>query len=446
MIEKAAKLRRMRRQMSRARIQHKADQASKVVKPVGPKVSPLAPVGGFPVLPPVEGVSIAAAAAGVRYRNRPDVMLAVMVPGTVMAGVTTRSSTRSAPVLDCEGKLAVAADGDAGAAIVVNSGNSNAFTGAGGIASVKAVTQAVADVTGVPEARVFSASTGVIGEALPHDRIVAVLQSLNADLKPGAFEPGARAIMTTDTYAKGCGREISLGGNTVRLAGIAKGSGMIAPDMGTMLVYIFTDARIDQPQLQTMLRGLTDTSFNAITVDSDTSTSDTLLVAATCKAGPQIMPDTADAEAFRQALSDVMTDLAQQVVRDGEGATKFLEVRVTGATSDADARKVAMSVANSPLVKTAVAGEDPNWGRVVMAVGKSGAAADRDKLSIWFGPHIVAENGWVSPEYREDLGATYMRQSELVLRIDLGLGDGATTVWTCDLTHDYISINADYRS
>ncbi|QIE42791.1 bifunctional glutamate N-acetyltransferase/amino-acid acetyltransferase ArgJ [Rhodobacteraceae bacterium SC52] len=436
----------MRRQMSRARRLHKAAQQSKVAKPVGPKVSPLAPVGGFPMLPIVKGVSISAGAAGVRYRNRNDVMLAVMVPGTVMAGVTTRSSTRSAPVLDCEAKLALEVGGEVGAAIVVNSGNSNAFTGAGGFASVKAVAQAVADATGVPEARVFSSSTGVIGEALPHDRIVAVLESLNAGLKPGAFDAGARAIMTTDTYPKGSGREISLGDATVRIAGIAKGSGMIAPDMGTMLVYIFTDARIDQPQLQAMLRSLTDTSFNAITVDSDTSTSDTLLVAATGMAGPQIMPGSADADVFREALSDVMTDLAQQVVRDGEGATKFLEVRVSGAASETDARKVAMSVANSPLVKTAVAGEDPNWGRVVMAVGKSGAAADRDKLSIWFGPHIVAENGWVSPEYREDLGAAYMRQPELVLRVDLGLGNGTTTVWTCDLTHDYISINADYRS
>lgn len=446
MNQKAANLRRMRRQMSRARKLHKAAQQSKVAKPVGPKVSSLAPVGGFPMLPIVKGVSISAGAAGVRYRNRNDVMLAVMVPGTVMAGVTTRSSTRSAPVLDCEAKLALEVGGEVGAAIVVNSGNSNAFTGAGGFASVKAVAQAVADATGVPEARVFSSSTGVIGEALPHDRIVAVLESLNAGLKPGAFDAGARAIMTTDTYPKGSGREISLGDATVRIAGIAKGSGMIAPDMGTMLVYIFTDARIDQPQLQTMLRSLTDTSFNAITVDSDTSTSDTLLVAATGMAGPQIMPGSADADVFREALSDVMTDLAQQVVRDGEGATKFLEVRVSGAASETDARKVAMSVANSPLVKTAVAGEDPNWGRVVMAVGKSGAAADRDKLSIWFGPHIVAENGWVSPEYREDLGAAYMRQPELVLRVDLGLGNGTTTVWTCDLTHDYISINADYRS
>jgi glutamate N-acetyltransferase/amino-acid N-acetyltransferase len=237
-----------------------------------------------------------------------------------------------------------------------------------------------------------------------------------------------------------------LGGETVSIAGIAKGSGMIAPDMGTMLVYIFTDAQIDQQQLQGMLRDLTDSSFNAITVDSDTSTSDTLLLAATGQAGPILTAGSDVAGAFRDALSGVMLDLAKQVVRDGEGATKFLEVEITGAASDADARKAGLAIANSPLVKTAVAGEDPNWGRVVMAVGKSGAKADRDRLSIWFGPHIVAENGWVSPEYREHIGAAYMKQTDLELRVDLGVGAGRATVWTCDLTHGYISINADYRS
>ncbi|WP_420798316.1 bifunctional glutamate N-acetyltransferase/amino-acid acetyltransferase ArgJ [Meridianimarinicoccus roseus] len=427
-----------RAQMRAARVARAAGKAA--------AVSPLAPAGGFPALPDVAGVTLAAGSAGVRYRNRTDVMLAVLAPGTVMAGVTTRSATRAAPVLDCEDKLARPAASDAGAAIVVNSGNANAFTGAGGRASVAAVTGAVAARTGVPEARVFSSSTGVIGEPLPHDRIVAALDGLVAGLRPAVFADAARAIMTTDTFPKGAGAEVVLDGASVRIAGIAKGSGMIAPDMGTMLVYIFTDARIDQPQLQAMLRELTDTSFNAITVDSDTSTSDTLLFAATGQAGPQIASGSAAAEMFRAALKDVMLDLAQQVVRDGEGATKFLEVQVTGAADDADARRVALAIANSPLVKTAVAGEDPNWGRVVMAVGKSGAAADRDRLSIWFGPHIVAENGWVSPDYREETGAAYMRQAELVLRVDLGLGSGTSTVWTCDLTHDYIRINADYRS
>ncbi len=411
-----------------------------------PLVSPLAPPGGFPALPDIAGVRLAAGAAGVRYAGRTDVMLAVMVPGTVMAGVTTRSATRSAPVLDCEAKLAAQADAGAGAAIIVNSGNSNAFTGANGQASVAAVTAAVAQAVGVPDTRVFMSSTGVIGEPLPHGRIVAVLDALAADLAPARFDAAARAIMTTDTFPKGAGAEIVLDGAAVRITGIAKGSGMIAPDMGTMLVYIFTDARIGQPQVQAMLRGLTDRSFNAITVDSDTSTSDTLLLAATGQAGPEIVPGSAHEAAFRAALEGVMLDLAKQVVRDGEGATKFLEVQVTGAADDADARRAGLAIANSPLVKTAVAGADPNWGRVVMAVGKSGAAADRDRLSIWFGPHVVAENGWVSPAYREDLGAAYMQQAELVLRVDLGIGAGTATVWTCDLTHDYIRINADYRS
>lgn len=433
--------RRLRRRLARG-----ARRAVHQAAVTGPAVSPLAPAGGFPALPDVAGVRLAAGAAGVRYAGRTDVMLAVMAPGTVMAGVTTRSATRSAPVLDCEAKLAAQADAGAGAAIIVNSGNSNAFTGANGRASVAAVTAAVAQAVDVPDTRVFMSSTGVIGEPLPHDRIVAALDRLAADLAPARFDAAARAIMTTDTFPKGAGAEIVLDGAPVRIAGIAKGSGMIAPDMGTMLVYIFTDARIGQAPLQAMLRDLTDRSFNAITVDSDTSTSDTLLLAATGKAGPEIVPGSAHEAAFRVALQDVMLDLAKQVVRDGEGATKFLEVQVTGAADDMDARRAGLAIANSPLVKTAVAGEDPNWGRVVMAVGKSGAAADRDRLSIWFGPHVVAENGWVSPDYREDLGAAYMKQAELVLRVDLGVGTGAATVWTCDLTHGYISINADYRS
>lgn len=446
MSVKAAELRRQRRALARARQAARRTARATVAAAAGPKVSPLAPVGGFPDLPAVKGVRLAAGAAGVRYRNRTDVMLAVLAPGTVMAGVTTRSATRAAPVLDCEEKLALAAPADAGAAIIVNSGNANAFTGAHGRASVAAVAAAVARITGVPEQRVFSSSTGVIGEPLPHARIVDALEVLNADLAAGTFAAAARAIMTTDTFPKGCGTTVSLGGETVSIAGIAKGSGMIAPDMGTMLVYIFTDARIDQPQLRDMLRALTDTSFNAITVDSDTSTSDTLLLAATGRAGPVVAAGSPDAAAFRDALGSVMLDLAKQVVRDGEGATKFLEVQVTGAADEADARKAGLAIANSPLVKTAVAGEDPNWGRVVMAVGKSGARADRDRLSIWFGPHIVAEQGWVSPSYREEIGAGYMKQAELVLRVDLGVGTGQATVWTCDLTHDYIRINADYRS
>ncbi len=403
------------------------------------QVSPLAPAG-FPNLPQIGGVRFAAGAAGVRYQGRDDVMLAVLQPGTAMAGVFTRSATRSAPVLDCQAKLGGAADGPA--AILVNSGNSNAFTGHYGQASVSAITAAVAKATGVAPERVFTASTGVIGEPLPHDRILAKLDDLNATLSAGAIEPAARAIMTTDTFAKGACATLKIDGTPVNIAGIAKGSGMIAPDMATMLVYIFTDVAYDQAALQALLSKQTDTTFNCITVDSDTSTSDSLMLAATGAAGV----DATGNAAFEAALRGVMLDLAQQVVRDGEGATKFVEVRVTGAASNADAKVHGLAIANSPLVKTAIAGEDPNWGRVVMAIGKSGAAADRDLLTIRFGDILVAENGWVSPEYKEDDAAAYMKAQELVIAVDLGLGDGTATVWTCDLTHGYIEINADYRS
>jgi len=404
-------------------------------------VSPLAPKGGFPRLPVIGGARFSAVQAGVRYAGRVDVMLAVLDPGTSVAGVFTRSATRSAPVLDCQAKIS--SDPSGGAAFIVNSGNSNAFTGANGVKSVAAIANEVARVTGVPENRVYSASTGVIGEPLAHERITARIEELNGTLTADAIELAARAIMTTDTYAKGAGTEVQIGGKTVRIAGIAKGSGMIAPDMATMLVYIFTDAKIEQTLLQKMLGGLTDATFNNITVDSDTSTSDTLLIAATGASGVEVTEDTA---AFHAALQRVMLDLAHQVVRDGEGATKFIEIRVTGAASDSDARTHAMAIANSPLVKTAVAGEDPNWGRVVMAIGKSGAAADRDKLTIHFGEILVASQGWVSPAYRESEGAAYMKNDELVISVDLGLAKGTATVWTCDLTHGYIEINADYRS
>ncbi|GAB5438655.1 bifunctional glutamate N-acetyltransferase/amino-acid acetyltransferase ArgJ [Falsiruegeria mediterranea] len=403
------------------------------------KVSPLAPAA-FPKLPVIDGVRFATVEAGVRYQGRTDVMLAVLQPGTSVAGVFTRSATRAAPVLDCQEKIGGASDGPA--AILVNSGNANAFTGHYGQASVAAVTQAVADVTGVAVERVFTSSTGVIGEPLAHDRILAQLDALNGALSGDAIEDAARAIMTTDTFPKGASAQVEIDGQTVSIAGIAKGSGMIAPDMATMLVYIFTDAKVEQSALQAMLSSQTDTSFNCITVDSDTSTSDSLLLCATGASGVDATGNTT----FADALNGVMLDLAHQVVRDGEGATKFVEIRVTGATSDADAKVHGLAIANSPLIKTAVAGEDPNWGRVVMAIGKSGAAADRDKLSISFGDILVAENGWVSPTYSEDEAAAYMKGQELVIGVDLGLGDGRSTVWTCDLTHGYIEINADYRS
>ncbi|MEQ3673211.1 bifunctional glutamate N-acetyltransferase/amino-acid acetyltransferase ArgJ [Pseudophaeobacter sp.] len=401
--------------------------------------SPLAP-SSFPQLPVIKGLRLCAGAAGVKYQGRNDVMLAVMDPGTTVAGTFTRSKTRSAPVRDCQAKLG--GDSSAGAAILVNSGNSNAFTGHYGQTSVAEICAAVADITGLPEARIFTASTGVIGEPLPHDRIIAQIKDLNDGLDATALEAAAEAIMTTDTFAKGASAEVTIGGETVSIAGIAKGSGMIAPDMATMLVYIFTDAQLPQAALQAELSRLCDRSFNCITVDSDTSTSDSLMLCATGASGV----DVSDSAEFSQALEAVMLDLSHQVVRDGEGATKFVEIQITGAVSDAEAKIHGLSIANSPLVKTAIAGEDPNWGRVVMAIGKSGAEADRDLLSISFGDVLVAEKGWVSPNYREEDGAAQMTRDEITIKVDLGLGDGTCTVWTCDLTHQYITINADYRS
>jgi glutamate N-acetyltransferase/amino-acid N-acetyltransferase len=403
------------------------------------KTSPLAPAQ-FPDLPVIAGVTFASAAAGVKYQNRTDVMLAIATPGSSVAGVFTRSATRSAPVLDCQAKLR--GDPAGAAAILVNSGNSNAFTGKNGVASVVALTQAVADLTDVPVGRVFTASTGVIGEPLPHDRIIAKLAELHNGQTEAAIKDAARAIMTTDTFPKGASASVTVGDKTVQIAGIAKGSGMIAPDMATMLVYIFTDALIGQDALQALVSLHNDQTFNCITVDSDTSTSDSLIAVATGASGVDVTGNTE----FAAALHGVMLDLAHQVVRDGEGATKFVTVTVTGAVDDTDARKVAMAIANSPLVKTAIAGEDANWGRIVMAVGKSGAQADRDKLSIRFGDITVAENGWRAPDYSEDAASAYMKNAELVIGVDLGLGSGQSTVWTCDLTHGYIDINADYRS
>jgi glutamate N-acetyltransferase/amino-acid N-acetyltransferase len=405
-----------------------------------PPISPLAPAA-FPDLPVIDGVEFATAAAGVKYSGRTDVLLVRLAAGTSVAGVFTRSATRSAPVLDCQAKIGK--DGEGPAAIVVNSGNSNAFTGKNGIASTRAVTEAAAKCLGIDETRVFSSSTGVIGEPLPHDRIVVKMDELKAALSANGIAGAAKAIMTTDTYPKGASAEVQVNGGTVRIAGIAKGSGMIAPDMATMLVYIFTDAKISRADLQAMVSPISDRTFNCITVDSDTSTSDTLLCAATGASGIEVTKDDTE---FADALQSVMLDLAHQVVRDGEGATKFVQIAVTGAASDADAKIHGLSIANSPLVKTAIAGEDANWGRIVMAVGKSGAKADRDTLSIWFGDELVAENGWRAPGYSEEACSQHMKGENIDIRVDLGLGNGTATVWTCDLTHGYISINADYRS
>ena len=428
----------------------KGKKTGKAAKAAALPVSPLAPAG-FPDLPVVAGAEFAAAKAGVRYGDRPDVALIRLAPGSAVAGVFTRSATRAAPVLDCEAKLAqrgkaATALASAGAAIIVNAGNANAFTGRAGADAVAAITTATAEALDLPAARVFSASTGVIGEPLPHERITAALPGLVTALSPDAAPKAARAIMTTDTFAKGAGATVTLSSGPVHIAGIAKGSGMIAPDMATMLAYVVTDASIPQPALQKLLSRLTDRTFNAITVDGDTSTSDTLMLAATGQ-GPAVgdLRGT-DGRAFVAALEGVLRDLAQQIVRDGEGATKFIEVSVTGAADFTDARRVALAIANSPLVKTAVAGGDANWGRIVMAVGKSGARADRDRLAIFFGDMCLARGGARVAEYDEGAASAYMKRDEIALGVDLGLGKGAATVWTCDLTHGYIAINADYRS
>ena len=410
------------------------------------KRSPLAPEGGFPKLPVVDGVRFASIGTGMKYTGRDDVMLAVFSPGTSVAGVFTQSRTRSAAVDDCVGKIG--GPSNAGAAFLVNAGNANAFTGGNGVKAVNVLTAQVAETMEIPEYRVFTASTGVIGETLDHDKISGRLIDLHSGLAATNAEPAARAIMTTDTFPKGSGTQVSLDTGIVQFVGFAKGSGMIAPDMATMLSFIFTDATISQTLLQDMVTQAADETFNCITVDSDTSTSDTLLVAATGKstAIEITSTDSPDGQAFFNALRDVMLDLAHQVVRDGEGATKFISIRVTNATTSEDAKMIANSVANSPLVKTAMAGEDPNWGRIVMAVGKSGATADRDRLSILFGDILVAENGWVSEEYSEEAAVEYMKNQKIEVTIDLGLGKSNATVWTCDLTHGYIEINADYRS
>jgi glutamate N-acetyltransferase/amino-acid N-acetyltransferase len=415
-------------------------KATKAAKPV----SPLAPAA-FPTMPRIAGVEFSALGVGIKYQNRKDVMLVRLAPGTAIAGAFTRSSTRSGCVRDCQDKLATKVPVDAGAAIIVNSGNSNAFTGKVGDEAVAAVTGGIATALGLPASRVFSSSTGVIGEPLPYEKITTRIPDLVAGLSEDAIDGAAAAIMTTDTFPKGSVATVQGDGGVIQIAGIAKGSGMIAPDMATMLVYIFTDAKIPAATLQKLVSRNVDASFNSITVDSDTSTSDTLLVAATGRSAAAEVKGPV-AKAFEAALRDVMMDLAHQVIRDGEGATKFVEVRVTGAASNSDAHRVAMAVANSPLVKTAVAGQDPNWGRIVAAIGKSGAEADRDRLTIKFGDILVAEKGWRNPDYREEDGAAYMQQPELVIAVDLGLGKSARSVWTCDLTNRYIEINADYRS
>ena len=402
--------------------------------------SPLAPKS-YPELPEIEGVRFAAGEAGIRYKGRTDVMIALFDKGTQVAGVFTKSRCPSAPVDWCRARLPA---GKA-RALVVNSGNANAFTGKAGAQAAKLTAAIAAKATGAPQTEIFLASTGVIGEPLDASKFDGVLEKLAAKAKPGDMFEAATAIMTTDTYPKVATARAKIGETDATINGIAKGAGMIAPDMATLLSFVFTDAPIAVPALQALLSKSVQRSFNCITVDSDTSTSDTLLMFAT---GAPEIADAADPRlaAFRRALDKVLIDLAQQVVCDGEGAHKFIEVRVAGATSRKAAKRIALSIANSPLVKTACAGEDANWGRVVMAVGKAGEKAERDKLDIFFGDIRVAHAGMRDPAYDEASASAYMRRKRIVIAVHVGVGTATAKVWTCDLTKDYVAINGDYRS
>ncbi len=409
-------------------------------------VSPLAPKS-IPSLPPIDGVRIATAEAGIRYKNRTDVLYVTLAKNTAVAGVFTRSKCPSAPVDWCRKNL----ERGTARALVVNSGNANAFTGKTGAQAVKLTAEIAARAAGCRPGQVFLASTGVIGEPLDATKFDGVLQDCESRADAGAWEEAARAIMTTDTFPKLATRTVEIGGVPVTINGIAKGAGMIAPDMATMLSFVFTDAPIAAPVLQSLIAKGADRSFNCVTVDGDTSTSDTLLAFATGAAAARGVAEIAATndrrlKAFRAAFDELLIDLAQQVARDGEGARKFVTVKVTGATGATSAKRIAMAIANSPLVKTAVAGEDANWGRVVMAVGKAGEPAERDKLAIWFGDIRVAAKGARDPDYDEAKTSAYMKGDEITIRVDLGLGRGEATAWTCDLTKAYVEINGDYRS
>jgi glutamate N-acetyltransferase/amino-acid N-acetyltransferase len=407
-------------------------------------ISPFAPAR-FPDLEPVAGVRFAGAATGLKKaKDVHDLMLAAFVPGTTAAGVYTRSLCPSAPVEWCRKIL----PGGKARGLVVNSGNANAFTGNKGDRTVEATAKAAAEILGAKPGEIFIASTGVIGNILPPDAIPQRLPALAKSLSVGAWQDAARAIMTTDTFAKGASRTARIGDAQVTVAGIAKGSGMIAPDMATMLSFVFTDAKIPADILQSVLKRGADRSFNAITVDSDTSTSDTLMLFATGQATHPKVVAASDRilRDFRRAVEEVLADLATQVVKDGEGASKFITIDVTGAASARAARRIGLSIANSPLVKTAIAGEDANWGRIVMAVGKAGEKADRDRLSIAMGGVPITSNGQLLPDYDEAPVARHLKGREIGIAVDIGIGHGRARVWTCDLTHEYIAINADYRS
>jgi glutamate N-acetyltransferase/amino-acid N-acetyltransferase len=422
----------------------KAKAAAKPATKAAHAVSPLAPKG-YPALPPLAGVRLSTGDAGVRYKDRTDVLLAVFSPGTQVAGVFTRSKTASAPVDWCKANVVARS----ARALVVNSGNANAFTGKVGVEGARQIAESTAAIVGCRASEVFMASTGVIGEPLPASKITKILGTLVEEGAAGGWRAAAEAIMTTDTYPKLATAQATIDGKRVTINGIAKGSGMIAPDMATMLGFVFTDANLPGGVLQELLSASVKPSFNSITVDSDTSTSDTLLLFATGKGASH--PAIAKASdkrlnEFRQALDKVLLNLALQVVRDGEGAQKLIRIDVTGAESDDAAHRIGMAVANSPLVKTAIAGEDANWGRIVMAVGKSGEMADRDKLKISFGNQVVAENGERAAKYNEAAASKAVKGREVEIAVDLGIGKGKARVWTCDLTHGYIDINGSYRS
>ncbi len=405
-------------------------------------VSPLAVA--LPALPPLAGVRLGAAAAGIRYKGRTDLVMIEVPSGSTAAGVFTTNKCPGAPVDWCRTAL----KGGKARLVVVNAGNANVFTGKAGTEACAATAAAASKLVGCPAKQVMVASTGVIGEILPHEKLTAALPALYETLSEDNWEAAARGIMTTDTFPKACTRTVKIGDAEVRITGIAKGSGMIAPDMATMLCFIFTDAKIPAPVLQSLLKKGVDATFNCTTVDSDTSTSDTVMLIATGQAkhprvpaeGGRILSD------FAKALNELLLDLALQVVRDGEGAQKLVRIDVTGAKTAKSAKRIAMAVANSPLVKTAIAGEDANWGRIVMAVGKAGEPADRDKLSIGVGGTWMAKDGGVVPGYDETPVVAHMKGKEIDIAIDIGLGNGKGTVWTCDLTHGYIDINGSYRS
>ncbi len=406
-------------------------------------ISPLAPKT-IPHLPPIAGVRLATAQAGIRYRDRTDVMLAVFEPQASVAGVFTRSKCPSAPVEWCRAHI----KGGRARALIVNSGNANAFTGKSGRQACALTAKFAAAAVGCKPSEVFLASTGVIGEPLDAQAFDRVMASLAADAQPDRYGETAKAIMTTDTFAKLATARVELGGTVVTINGIAKGAGMIAPDMATMLAFVFTDAPIAAPVLQSVLRDSVTDTFNAVTIDGDTSTSDTVLAFATGAAAAPRISRGSDPRLgpFRKAFAGLLADLAEQIARDGEGARKLVEIIVEGAVSKTSARRIALSIANSPLVKTAIAGEDANWGRVVMAVGKAGEPADRDRLSIWFGGIRVAHKGARDQAYDEAAVSAAMKRPEISLKVALGIGKGRDRVLTCDLTKDYVAINGDYRS